>query len=251
MIFCDSHVHLVHCPPLAADSFFSQNKYRACAAFVFKDELESWQPNPAVLSSFGIHPQVFASAAPYDALSELDFLEQLLASDSIDAVGECGFDLFTPAFKATLEEQKKWWNLQLELAVAYKKPVIVHCRKAMEHIFSSKQLLRGLPAVVFHSFPGTLSEALSILRKDVHAFFSFGKPLLNGRKASLQCVSSLPLDSLLLETDAPYQTLKGESATFPSEIERVYKAASALRKIPLESLCEILADNFENAFKQS
>ncbi len=187
------------------------------------------QPSsPRVLQSFGLHPQ-----APFsderDFALRLEFLEGLLQERRIAAVGECGLDFFTQEFSANRAAQEKAFAAQLEAAARHKVPAIVHARKAMQEIFESAAALKKVPAVVFHSFAGTLMDARSLLSKGINAYFSFGKPLMNGAKKAILCVRALPLDRLLFETDAPYQTLKGEKATSPAEIADVYQAAFEIR----------------------
>lgn len=184
--------------------------------------------SPRILQSFGLHPQ-----APFDGEADfalrLEFLEGLLRERRVQAVGECGLDFFTPEFSAKRAAQEKAFAAQLDLAARHKVPVIVHARKAMQEIFAAAAALKKVPAVVFHSFAGTLMDARSLLSKGINAYFSFGKPLMNGAKKAVLCVRALPLDRLLFETDAPYQTLKGEKATSPAEIADVYQAAFELR----------------------
>ena len=136
------------------------------------------------------------------------------------------------------------WNIQLELAEQYKMPLVVHCRKANEKLFEYAPRLKKLPAVLFHSFMGSLVEANSLIGRGINCFFSFGKQMLNGNKKVIECLQKLPLENLLLETDAPFQTLKGEEFTRAEEIERVYEAAAGLRKMRLEELSERLRENF-------
>ena len=164
--------------------------------------------------------------------------------DKISAIGECGFDLFTSEFKSTLDKQKEVWNYQLELAIKYDKPIIVHCRKGMCHIFESVEKLKKIKAVLFHSFSGSMVEAQSILKKGINGFFSFGKPILNGNKNAIQCVKSLPLENILLETDSPYQTLKGEEVTNPSDVLKVYKEVFNLRQEDTEVIVSKVSENF-------
>ncbi len=189
-----------------------------------------------LLQSFGLHPQ-----APFDGerdfAERLDFLESLLRERRVQAVGECGLDFFTPEFSANRAAQEKAFAAQLELAARHSVPVIVHARKATQEIFASAAALKKVPAVVFHSFAGTLIDARSLLEKGVNAYFSFGKPLMNGAKKAILCARSLPLERLLFETDAPYQTLKGERFTSPAEIADVYQTAFELRTagIPCEA----------------
>ncbi len=202
-----------------------------------------------VKKSFGIHPQIFAEGITESALQEeLDFLEKLLIEKKVDAVGEIGFDLFTEEYKSTLKKQEDYWAVQMELSKKYGKPIVVHIRKAVEKIFRDSKSLSKLPAVVFHSFPGTLREAESILHHGINAYFSFGKPILNGKKSAVDCVKNLPAERLLFETDAPYQTLKNEERTLPGEITRVYERASEIRGESLELLCEKISFNFAGLF---
>lgn len=192
--------------------------------------------SPRVLQSFGLHPQ-----APFsderDFALRLEFLEGLLQERRIAAIGECGLDFFTPEFSAKRAAQEKAFAAQLDLAARHKVPVVVHARKAMQEIFAAAGALKKVPAVVFHSFAGSLADARSLLSKGINAYFSFGKPIVNGAKKAINCVRALPIERLLFETDAPYQTLKGENATSPAEIADVYQAAFELRAagIPYEA----------------
>jgi len=102
--------------------------------------------------------------------------------------------------------------------------------------------------VVFHSFAGSDTEALSLIKRGVNAHFSFGKPLLNGNKRALRCAVNLPFDLLLAETDAPWQTLKGETATDPADIKKVYEKIASLRGEHPAAVCERLYKNFKNAY---
>lgn len=205
-----------------------------------------------VFATYGIHPQSPSIKDKSFIEEELAFLENLLAAKKIIAIGECGFDFFTPKFKSTAAEQEIVFNEQLFLAQKYNLPLVLHLRKAIEKIFTYSRELKKLPAVIFHSFPGTLREAHSLTNHGINAFFSFGKPILNGKKSAIECVQNLPLENLLLETDAPYQTLKGEKETFPSDIKKVYQKASELRGLSLQELSEAIYVNFQQvtcAFK--
>lgn len=204
---------------------------------------------PCAFASFGIHPQIVNNSyLKTEFQNDLAFLESLLVSKKIVAIGECGFDFFTSEFKSTAKEQEIVFQPQLELAQTYAVPLILHLRKSIEKIFSYSRELKKLPAVIFHSFPGTLREAESLKNHGINAFFSFGKPLLNGKKSAIDCTKNLPPENLLLETDSPYQTLKGESETFPEEIKRVYEKAAELRGTTVEALSEIILKNFKNAY---
>ena len=206
----------------------------------------------AAFASYGIHPQIVTpSYLKNDFPTELSYLESLLSEKKIIAIGECGFDFFTPEFKATATEQEIVFKEQLRLAQKYGVPLLLHLRKSIEKIFSYSGELKKLPSVIFHSFPGTFREADSLKKHGINAFFSFGKPILNGKKSAIECVEKLPLQNLLFETDAPYQTLKGEKETLPGDIKKVYQRACELRKSSLEEMTESILENFMRAYFQS
>jgi len=188
-----------------------------------------------------MHPQM-------PLVQNADFLEQLLSMQAIDAIGEAGFDFFTEEFRKTESSQDTAWAIQTELAVQYNRPLIVHCRKALDRIFRDSRILRKIPSVIFHSFAGGPVEARSLLNRGINAYFSFGKPLLNGNKRSIACVKELPVEHLLLETDAPFQTLKGEVQTQPEEIRRVYAAAVKLQELESSQERSFL-NQIENNFR--
>ena len=283
--YCDAHMHLSHSKE---PNFAGEEQYLCLSSCHSKEEFESlgrYLPSGRsgfshfryslhssaslrnasggatiptanvkglVFATYGIHPQSPSIRDKSFIEEELAFLENLLASKKIIAIGECGFDFFTPEFKSTAVEQEIVFNEQLFLAQKYNLPLVLHLRKAIEKIFTYSRELKKLPAVIFHSFPGTLREAQSLTNHGINAFFSFGKPILNGKKSAIECIQNLPLENLLLETDAPYQTLKGEKETFPSDIKKVYQKASELRGLSLQELSEAIYVNFQQvtcAFK--
>ncbi len=206
-----------------------------------------------IVRAFGIHPQ-------NPVLENADFLEGLLREKKIGAVGEAGFDFFSDEFKENAAAQEEAWNAQLQLAQEYGATLVVHARRAAQKIFEYAPKLKKLRAVVFHSFATSALDARSILRRGVNAYFSFGKPILNGAKKAISCVKFLPEEKLLFETDAPFQTLRGERATPPSDIARVYQCAFELRSLSgrrgaesekefsFAKFCARIRRNFESAF---
>ncbi len=262
MLFCDAHFHACCCPELentgsnapfrdtirdknalsdGEDRFFAASCAHDREEFERQEDLVKASEGH-ILPLFGMHPQL-------PLLENADFMEELLRAKRIIGIGETGFDLFTPELKAKLKAQEEAWQTSIALATRYSVPVVVHDRKALDFIFRDSKKLKLLPAVVFHSFAFGPREALSILQHGIHAYFSFSKQILNGNKKSRSCVAELPLDRLLLETDAPYQTLKGEERTSPFEIRRVYREATSIREMELEELASALQENFTAAYR--
>lgn len=208
-----------------------------------------------LFSAYGIHPQSFASTdeegVAFPSVKEnASFLQSLLEQKKIDAIGEAGFDFFSDNFRATRKEQEDAWRTECDFASSFQKPLIVHDRKALDELFRDAKALRKIPAVLFHSFAFGPREAQSLLDHGINAFFSFGKQLLNGNKKSISCVKELPLERILLETDAPYQILRGEIKTEPEEIIRVYKEASLIRNEGIDYISQSTRQSFAEIFRE-
>jgi TatD DNase family protein len=241
VIFTDAHLHIAD-----IDSWLPVSDSPLCscahspAEFALVEDAARRFPR-LVKKAFGMHPQ-------NPELSYAPDLERLAALGMLDAIGEAGFDLFTPSSVADSARQEEAWHIQLDAAQRFGLPLIVHCRKALDRVFRDSRALKTVPAVVMHSFMGSPQEARSLRKRGVNAYFSFGKPILNGNKRAMHCVAELEINVLLLETDAPYQTLRDESATSPRDIIRVYDAAAVLRDVSVGQLTEAIAFNFARVF---
>lgn len=177
------------------------------------------------LFSFGIHPQ-------NPVMDEADFLYHLLETKQVQAIGECGFDLFDETFKQTLPQQLKVWQLQTQWAAQFQLPLVIHCRKALPLLFESVPQLKKVPSVIFHGWGGSPQEAASFLKKGVNAYFSLGKATLRGQKSVCAMAARFEIQRLLTETDAPYMRLKAERFTHPRDIIAVTALCATLRKNP-------------------
>lgn len=117
-------------------------------------------------------------------------------------IGEVGLDLYWD--KTYLNEQKKVFEEQIQWALEWDLPLIIHCRDAFPELFDvmspyKKTALSG----IFHSFTGTKAEAVELLE---YPNFMIG---INGvvtfKKSNLpEVLKQVPLERLVLETDSPY-----------------------------------------------
>lgn len=190
---------------------------------------------PYVFRAFGIHP---LSQEARNA----SFLYDLLQQNALDAVGEAGFDYRlkgTRCNTGTVERQQSIWRMQLDAAMQYDLPLVVHCVKSLDVMFRYVSLLSRLKAVIFHAFTGSSTDAASFLRHGVNAYFSFGEQIAIHRRAA-ECAAGIPKDRLLLETDG-----KGDATA----IRRIYQTASAIRLVSAAVLCETVKCNFVRAMQ--
>lgn len=253
---CDAHLHIGRILDFedvggAIKSFSGEYLFSSCAHT--KDEWDKESKYDCV-KAFGLHPQSFVEKGPgYFYENNLHLLESLLEKGALSAIGEAGFDLFTKDFQATLPQQKVAWEVQLDLAIKYNIPLIIHERKGLNLIYCDIKKINKVPAVLFHSFFGNEVEAKKVLARCPRAYFSFGGQIMRGNKKATGCVRKIPLDHLLLETDAPFQTQKGEVWTKINTIKKVYRAAYDLRLLDTPDLdfcdfCAALKSNFQRLF---
>ena len=254
IFYFDAHFHLADCLEIVGSSptMTKGINWTACSC---SHSIEEWNlvmrfrnkfgmttaSQTTIVHSYGLHPQ---SAGHINIKENADFLEQLLQQKKLYAIGEAGFDYFTQDFRDQATLQEEMFNIQLELALQYNMPMVIHARKANHKLFEYSRQFKKLPAVLFHSFMGPAREAQSLIDHGINAYFSFGKQIMNNNKKVLDCAKNLPLKNLLLETDAPFQYLKGESFTSPQDITKIYDAFVGFRDEGRDDIIEQVKKNF-------
>lgn len=245
-MYVDAHLHIKNAVDRLADQGYPDEKTLVCASSCTLEEFE-WHEAFArtragrVYLSHGIHPQ-------QPLVDHAALLDSLCQSHRLDAIGEAGFDLFTPENRATLPLQRAVWDLQLDLAHAFSLPLIIHCRKGMDLIFADSRRLKKLRAIIFHGWPGSAIEAQSLLARGINAWFSAGKGLLRGDRSLIETVRTVPPQRLLSETDAPWMQMKGEVATHPHDIRAVVALMARIRQISPTQMEGLLELNFRSVF---
>ena len=268
----DAHAHpqdILHLFPGAEDQRRSIGA--ACAASAWNREeffchekmaaAAQHDGAPLLHLCFAVHPQLPASLSkekiiPFSGFRDkLEFLESLADQGRISAIGETGFDLYSPHYKETETIQDDLFAVHLYIACRYTLPVVLHVRRAMHKIFPHTGTLKKLPAVVFHSWSGAPQEAFSLLRRGVRAFFSFGTTLLLNHKNAILSCAELPANHILLETDAPYQPLRGKEYSSWADLPLILAEAAKIRKgkaaregTDTAVLEEITGRNFKECF---
>jgi TatD DNase family protein len=213
---------------------------------------------PPLYLCFAVHPQAAGESAvrnpdgsPYSARAALEALEDYAAGGLLAAVGETGFDLYNETLCAAEAGQEALFAAHLETALRHGLPVVLHVRRAMNKLFPYTKELKKLPAVVFHSWPGSPAEGFAFLRRGVNAFFSFGAAITINHKNAIRSCAAFPQERLLFETDAPWQPPRGKSFSSWDDIFTVINAAAALRNVSPGELEQAAAGNFFKVFKPS
>lgn len=193
--------------------------------------------------AMGLHP---CYVKPDTWEKDLSIIEQYLFDPSYSwcAVGEIGLDLYWD--KSTLDIQKKAFKQQLLWAQTLKLPVMIHARESLDQIFEViDEVYTADLKGVFHCFTGTEAQAIKIMS---YQAFSLGiGGVLTYKNSSLsQVLKNIPLEKLILETDAPYlpPTPHRGKRNEPSYVRLV---AEHLATIYQKSMDEIAQKTTQNA----
>ena len=191
----------------------------------------------------GLHP----TSVNKNYKKELDIVAgQLASSNGYVAIGEIGLDLYWD--KTFLREQLLAFEKQVEWALEYHLPIVIHTREAFDYIYKVLQPYKetGLTGI-FHSFTGTSEEAAKLL--DFPGFMIWINGVVTFKKSQLpEVLKDVPLARIVLETDSPYLTpvpnrgKRNESARLK---DTLIKVAEIYRESP-----EVVAEaTSENALK--
>jgi len=177
-----------------------------------------------IFPAFGIHP-MHAAIADDSSLSQL--AERAAAGV---AIGEIGLD---PAYTVTLERQEQAFRAQLRMAVSLGLPVLVHCRRAFQRTLRILQEEQAQNVGgIMHAFSGSPEMAREFIR--LGFVISISGMLTRDRAVKpLRIVRELPLESLVLETDAPDLTPQRYRGLFnqPAYLLETLRAVAMIKNI--------------------
>ncbi|HED33113.1 MAG TPA: hydrolase TatD [Gammaproteobacteria bacterium] len=173
---------------------------------------EKWPDT--LLCTAGVHPH---HAKEWSDKSAQEF-QNLAKNTAVRAMGECGLD-YNRNF-STPKDQRYCFEAQLELAAELKLPVFLHQREAHRDFLQIMSRWRDqLPGGVVHCFTGTPDEAMASLDMDLHIGVT-GWLCDERRGQSLQqAVEHIPLEHLMIETDAPYLMPRDLPATLSEQLQ--------------------------------
>ena len=196
----------------------------------------------------GLHPTSVDSSWE----ERLSKVEKVLRSGrKFYGIGEVGLDLYWD--KTYVNEQKRAFNTQIEWALEFDLPLIIHCRNAHNELMEcmspyKESQLRG----IFHSFGGDTAEAASLL--EFKNFMLGINGIVTFKKSSLpETLSQIPLERIVLETDSPYlapvphRGQRNESAFIVSTAEKL----ASIYEVPIEEIAQQTTTNALKVFQNA
>ena len=195
-----------------------------------------------LFAAYGLHPMYLSEHRP----AHLEDLRTWIEREKPVAVGECGLDFFVEGLDA--ETQQQYFDGQLRLAREFDLPVIVHARRAVDAVIASIRRIGGLRGVV-HSFSGSPEQARQLWQ--LGFLIGLGGPVTYERANRLRTLArTMPLDYLLLETDAPDQPdagIRGQRNE-PARLPVVRDVIAGLRGITAVEVSQATTRNAERLF---
>ena len=200
-----------------------------------------------------------AGVHPYHADEfEINYLRDFLDDKKCVAVGECGLDYFKIKEHFNSDEevlanknlQKKIFLDQINLAIQFKKPLIIHARDANEDIYNIlKEHSKKLFGAVLHCYN---ASKLLLTLKDEGFYFGIGGVLtFKNAKNLVEILDQIPLSNIVIETDAPYlaPTPNRGKRNEPAFTTFVAQKMAEILNLEVSKIEEITTKNAEKLFK--
>jgi TatD DNase family protein len=193
-------------------------------------------------SMIGLHP----CSVNADYEKELDIVKEHLGKRKFIAIGEIGLDFYWD--KTFIKEQYAAFHQQMEIALQYDLPIVIHSRNAIDECI---EVVREHPGIkgVFHCFSGNEEQAKKIMELD----FMLGLGgVVTFKNAGLdKVIEKIGLSHVILETDAPYLApvpFRGKRNE-PAYIKLIAEKLSVLCNCSIEAIAELTTENAKKLFK--
>ena len=192
----------------------------------------------------GFHPT--SVEGPDTIYKVKEMKKRLVEGHPYIAIGEVGLDLYWD--KTWLKEQQQILDEQIQWALEWKLPLVIHCREAFPELFQVLEPYKHTELTgVFHSFTGTVDEARELM--DYSRFMVGINGVVTFKKSTLpEVLKEVPLTKLVLETDSPYLApvpFRGKR----NETSYVKRVAMKLAELYGMEIGEVERQTTENALK--
>jgi TatD DNase family protein len=195
-----------------------------------------------VFAVVGIHPH---HAETFDDKG-FAAIRDLSAQPKVVGIGEIGLD-FHYADGAPREMQERVFGAQLELAAELGKPVVIHDRDAHDAVMDILRRRNGKPRGMLHCFSGDLAMAREAIDQGYRISFAGSVTFKNAPRVHA-LAAALPLESIVIETDAPYLSPLRGKRNEPANVARVAARIAELKNIQLSVVERTTTENCQAMF---
>lgn len=192
--------------------------------------------------AFGIHPWYINEEF------DLSLIESFISSNRTVAVGEIGLD-FSPEIETPHKRQINYFVEQVELAIRYNLPVLIHCRKAHNDMLEILKRYSGRVKGIMHSFSGSKELLREFEALGLYFSFSGAVTRTHAKKYHKNAIA-VSSDRILFETDAPSISTQSVEARYvePCHIVEIVKFVSELRGVAYQDMADLSTRNVMRLF---
>lgn len=195
----------------------------------------------------GLHPWWCENYLRENSVEHLSgFLEAAISDPRCVALGETGLDAIKGG---PLALQMQSLEIHLQIANKFSRPIILHAHKTQSDLLQQiKPYVQRLTGVV-HAFSGSYEQAKQWV--DAGFYLGIGSVITYERaQKTRQAIQKIPLDALLLETDAPSMPLRGQQGKInsPIHLPKIAECLANLKQIPLDKIAEQTTHNTKTLF---
>ncbi|MCD8025278.1 MAG: TatD family hydrolase [Candidatus Gastranaerophilales bacterium] len=247
MIDTHSHIDMLKNPPLA----IKESKEAGVDVIIvpssspdnFGAVLNLANSYPMLFGALGVHPE---DVLKYEENTPKDIYNLVSQNPKVIAIGEIGLDYYWD--RTNIKKQTEIFKSQLEIALCLDLPVLIHDREAHEDTFN---IMKGLniKKAVMHCFSGSIDFAQKCINEGWLLGIGGVLTFKNSKKIK-EVVKSVPLESIVLETDAPYLTphpFRGEENS-PKYLKFIAKEIANLKDTTTEHVDIVTTQTAKNFF---
>ncbi len=201
---------------------------------------------PGVVYALGIHPLYVRQADDTDLQHLRDAIETALDDEKFIGIGEIGLDFFDPGALQAVARQEQFYIAQLQLAMEFNLPVILHVRRSQDQLLKHLRRCRVTGGFA-HAFNGSFQQAEHFTR--LGFALGMGGAMTYPRALQIRRLAEqMPLQTLVLETDAPDIApawCRGQR----NEPRHLARIADSLAELRAANVNDIVAQTAENALR--
>ena len=253
MHFIDTHAHVYAEELTSSMDMVIENSIKAGVSKILMPAIDSTTLDAMLkveaefptycMAMMGLHPCYVKE----NYKEELKLVEDWIGKRKFIAIGEIGLDFYWD--KTFVNEQQFVFETQMQWALDLQLPIAIHTRNAMGETIElvkpfAKKGLRG----VFHCFSGSKESAEQIIGMGFH--LGLGGVLTYKNAGVAEAVKDIPMEYLVLETDAPYLApvpYRGKTNE-PAYMLEVAKKLAEIKSMPLHEIAAITSSNSEKLF---
>jgi len=210
--------------------------------------IELAKKNSSMYAGVGIHPCDLRSNWYTELKQVITFIKNK-KDNKVVCIGECGIDLYHQ--KHNLTQQKELFKAQIELSLEHQLPLTIHMREATDEMHSCLEEFKNEKLLgIMHCFYEQKEFADYAISHGL--LIGVGGPITYPKNDFLrEVITQLPLDKLVLETDAPFlppQVIRGKQ-NHPKYIKNIAQYLAKLKNISFDEIADQTTNNARNLFK--